>query len=247
MPGGCAGRARSRATIPAWAGLGISRRASSPAATGAAASGSAGGERPRGRRAGQAARGQGAVAPARHRRSAIGVARRGLRCTNASATALACARPGRPGRLLYCRPPRERRSQGVEGSRWASRSSKPLRGRERGRGWVRLPCTSATERVRALLVRAIPVAACAMVPRASCLTPDNAADNRSVVRVLSAPLLVTPLPRPCLAPPHSRVAASVGMGAVARSRVGQSWSAVAADFPRSLPPFLAGRSSSRAA
>ena len=35
------------------------------------------------------------------------------------------------------------RSEGVEGSRWASPSSKRLLGRTRGHGWVRLPCTSA--------------------------------------------------------------------------------------------------------
>src|SRR5688572_22784024 len=35
-------------------------------------------------------------------------------------------------------------SRGVEGSRWASPSSKRLLGRTRGHGWVRLPCTSAT-------------------------------------------------------------------------------------------------------
>jgi hypothetical protein len=43
--------------------------------------------------------------------------------------------------LLYSVLARHRE---VQGSRWASRSSKPLRGRSRGRGWVRLPCTSAT-------------------------------------------------------------------------------------------------------
>ena len=33
----------------------------------------------------------------------------------------------------------------VYGSRWVSRSSKPLRGGPRRRGWVRLPYASATE------------------------------------------------------------------------------------------------------
>src|SRR5205823_4686526 len=42
--------------------------------------------------------------------------------------------------LLYSWPAR---LVGAVGSRWASRSSKPLRGRLRGRGWVRLPCASA--------------------------------------------------------------------------------------------------------
>src|SRR5439155_17476815 len=44
----------------------------------------------------------------------------------------------RPPRL-YCDSARE-----VDGSRWASPSSKRLLGQLPGRGWVRLPCTSAT-------------------------------------------------------------------------------------------------------
>jgi len=37
-----------------------------------------------------------------------------------------------------------RRGAGVDGSRWASRSSKPLRGGQRRPGWVRLPPTPAS-------------------------------------------------------------------------------------------------------
>src|SRR5947207_1960505 len=49
------------------------------------------------------------------------------------------------GRLWYNTSRLTSALEEVDGSRWASPSSKRLLGQLPGRGWVRLPCTSATD------------------------------------------------------------------------------------------------------
>jgi len=84
---------------------------------------------------------QGVVPPSSH--SSLPSATR-PRLPRANAPPPGRVQGGHASAVIIARAGAVRPNREVDGPRWVSRSSKPLRGRQRGHGWVRLPYTSAT-------------------------------------------------------------------------------------------------------